>query len=149
MLQEEVEAERKERHSSPRHSHGDSPYLGRSSNRSKGNWLAWAGCGLFVLVVVPLVPWETLLCLSPCPPTLFLFLFDVYTYLFLIWWHFWLLFLCLCVPWVFFQGSLVLPILGLPALSALTLQGILGIWKGSFPFGCLSMVSFAGFCERN
>ena len=37
VLQEEVEAERKERHSSPRHSHGDSPYLGRSSNRSKGN----------------------------------------------------------------------------------------------------------------
>ncbi|XP_076469532.1 uncharacterized protein LOC143299908 isoform X2 [Babylonia areolata] len=38
VLQEEVEAERKER---PRHSHGDSPsYLGRSSNRSKAEFLA-------------------------------------------------------------------------------------------------------------
>lgn len=114
VLQEEVEAERKERHSSPRHSHGDSPYLGRSSNRSKGNWLVWAGCGLFVLVLVPPSLLGNPFCVSPraLPPFLLSFLI-VSTYLFLIWWHFWLLFLCLCVLWVFFQGSLVLPILGL------------------------------------
>ncbi|KAK7102859.1 hypothetical protein V1264_021023 [Littorina saxatilis] len=35
VLQEELDSERKERHPSPRNTHGDSPYSQRSSNRSK------------------------------------------------------------------------------------------------------------------
>ncbi|XP_070193509.1 sarcolemmal membrane-associated protein-like isoform X9 [Littorina saxatilis] len=40
VLQEELDSERKERHPSPRNTHGDSPYSQRSSNRSKAEFLA-------------------------------------------------------------------------------------------------------------
>lgn len=149
MLQEEVEAERKERHSSPRHSHGDSPYLGRSSNRSKGNWLAWAGCGLFVLIVVPLAPWETLLCLSPCPPTLFVFLFDCIHVPFLD------LVALLAVVFVsvctldFLSGFVGSSHLGFASFISFDVAGDVGDLKGGVSFVGSLRGFFAGFCKRN
>ena len=77
VLQEELEAERRERHPSPRHSHGDSPYLGRSSNRSKGKTMDFPLRPLWFLLSsslpsfwYPLVPFggKPFISLS-CPPS--------------------------------------------------------------------------------